>query len=61
MRSKTPSKPQAVVIPVREKLSQHDLEELKSTFDLFDEESTGSIDPVEIQKILQELGLDKRN
>jgi Ca2+-binding EF-hand superfamily protein len=61
MRSKTPSKPQVVVIPVREKLSQHDLEELKSTFDLFDEESTGSIDPVEIQKILQELGLDKRN
>jgi centrin-1 len=37
------------------------LQELKSTFDLFDEDGTGLIDPVEIQKILQELGLDKRN
>lgn len=63
MRTKTPSKsvPQPVVIPVKEKLSQHDLEELKATFDLFDEDGTGSIDPQEIQKILQELGLDKRN
>lgn len=34
---------------------------MKSTFDLFDEEGTGSINPEEIQKILQELGLDKRN
>jgi Ca2+-binding EF-hand superfamily protein len=42
-------------------LSQHDLEELKATFDLFDEEGSGVIDPTEIQKILQELGLDKRN
>jgi Ca2+-binding EF-hand superfamily protein len=61
MRTKTPSKSQPIVVPVREKLSQHDLEELKSTFDLFDEDGTGSIDPTEIQKILQELGLDKRN
>jgi Ca2+-binding EF-hand superfamily protein len=61
MRTKTPNKSQPVVIPAREKLSQHDLEELKSTFDLFDDDGTGSIDPQEIQKILQELGLDKRN
>lgn len=59
MRTKTPSKPTA--IPAKEKLSQHDLEELKATFDLFDEEGSGVIDPLEIQKILQELGLDKRN
>jgi Ca2+-binding EF-hand superfamily protein len=59
MRTKTPSKP--IAVPAREKLSQHDLDELKSTFDLFDEEGTGTIDPSEIQKILQELGLDKRN
>ena len=37
------------------------MDELKATFDLFDEDGTGVIDPVEIQKILQELGLDKRN
>jgi centrin-1 len=61
MRTKTPSKSQPVVVPAREKLSPHDLEELKSTFDLFDDDGTGSIDPQEIQKILQELGLDKRN
>lgn len=61
MRTKTPSKSAPVVIPARDKLSPHDLEELKSTFDLFDEDGTGSIDPLEIQKILQELGLDKRN
>lgn len=59
MRNKTPSKPS--VIPAREKLSQNDLDDLKTTFDLFDEEGTGIIDPSEIQKILQELGLDKRN
>ena len=28
---------------------------------MFDEEGSGVIDPIEIQKILQELGLDKRN
>lgn len=43
MRTKTPSKP--AIVPAREKLSQHDLEELKATFDLFDEEGTGTIDP----------------
>jgi centrin-1 len=61
MRHKTPSKSIPVQIPAREKLSQHDFDELKSTFDLFDEEGTGTINPEEIQKILQELGLDKRN
>jgi calmodulin len=61
MRTKTPSKSVPVVIPAREKLAQHELQELKSTFDLFDEDGTGLIDPAEIQKILQELGLDKRN
>jgi Ca2+-binding EF-hand superfamily protein len=46
MRTKTPIKPAVVVVPVKEKLSQHDLEELKATFDLFDEDNTGSIDPI---------------
>ena len=59
IRTKTASK--ATFVPAREKLSQRDLEELKATFDLFDEEGKGQIDPSEIQKILQELGLDKRN
>ena len=45
----------------RDKLSEHDLEQLKATFDLFDEDHGGTIDPNEIQKILEELGLDRRN
>ena len=48
-------------LPPRERLSPSDLEELKETFDLFDEDKGGTIDPSEIQKILEELGLDRRN
>lgn len=39
MRTKTPTKsqaPQPVIVAAREKLSQHDVDELKITFDLFD-------------------------
>ena len=28
---------------------------------MFDEDGSGTIDPVEINKVLEELGLDKRN
>jgi Ca2+-binding EF-hand superfamily protein len=31
------------------------------TFEVFDEDNSGTIDPVEINKVLEELGLDKRN
>ena len=45
----------------KDRLSENDYKELKDTFDLFDEDKGGSIDPVEVEKILQELGLNRRN
>ncbi len=36
----------------KDRLNQTDYEELKATFDLFDEDGGGTIDPVEIEKIL---------
>lgn len=45
----------------KDRLTAQDYEELKNTFDVFDEDGSGSIDPVEINKVLEELGLDRRN
>ena len=44
----------------KEKIHPEDYENLKNTFDLFDEDHSGSIDPEEINKILEELGPDRR-
>lgn len=45
----------------KDRLTAEDYEELKQTFEVFDEDGSGSIDPSEINKVLGELGLDKRN
>ena len=45
----------------KDRISEQDYEELKATFDLFDEDGGGTIDPVEIDKILDELGLKGRS
>jgi Ca2+-binding EF-hand superfamily protein len=45
----------------KDRLTAEDYEELKSTFEVFDEDQSGTIDPSEINKVLEELGLDKRN
>jgi Ca2+-binding EF-hand superfamily protein len=45
----------------KDRLNPQDYEELKSTFEIFDEDGSGTIDPAEINKVLEELGLDKRN
>ena len=45
----------------RDRLTPEDYEELKTTFEVFDEDGSGTIDPSEINKVLEELGLDKRN
>jgi len=45
----------------KDRLAAEDYEELKSTFQVFDEDNSGTIDPAEINKVLEELGLDKRN
>lgn len=45
----------------KDRLAAEDYEELKQTFQVFDEDGSGTIDPAEINKVLEELGLDKRN
>lgn len=55
----TPSK--AVPTAWKDRITAEDYEELKSTFEVFDEDNSGSIDPAEINKVLEELGLEKRN
>jgi Ca2+-binding EF-hand superfamily protein len=45
----------------KDRLDAVDYDELKQTFDVFDEDGSGTIDPVEINKVLEELGLDRRN
>ena len=45
----------------KDRLTEEDYNELRDTFTVFDEDNSGSIDPAEINKVLEELGLDKRN
>ena len=45
----------------KDRISQNDYEELKATFDLFDADGGGTIDPEEIEKVLEELGLKGRS
>jgi Ca2+-binding EF-hand superfamily protein len=56
----TTSRPTSAVKQVtlswKDKLQPEEYEGLKNTFDLFDEDHSGLIDPEEINKILQELG-----
>lgn len=45
----------------KDRLDPVDYEELKTTFEVFDEDGSGTIDAAEINKVLEELGVDKRN
>jgi len=46
VKPKTPSIPsQKTSLNPRERLSENDVDELKTTFDLFDENQSGTIDP----------------
>jgi centrin-1 len=45
----------------KDRLDPIDYEELKSTFEVFDEDGSGTIDAAEINKVLEELGVDRRN
>ncbi|KAM3126893.1 hypothetical protein pb186bvf_004404 [Paramecium bursaria] len=42
-------------------LTEEELKDLQDTFDLFDEDKSGTIDPQEIKKVLEDLGLNERN
>ncbi len=57
--SKATSKP--VPTNWKDRLDPVDYEELRATFEVFDEDGSGSIDAAEINKVLEELGVDKRN
>lgn len=50
-------------VPVawRDRLSPADYEGLRDTFLIFDEDGSGKIDPVEINKVFEELDLHKRS
>ena len=45
----------------KDRVSQADYQELKATFDLFDADGGGTIDPEEIDKVMEELGLKGRS
>lgn len=45
----------------RDRISPEDYEQLRDVFLVFDEDGSGIIDPQEIVKVLEEIGLDKRN
>ena len=45
----------------RERISAENYELLRDTFLVFDEDGSGEIDPAEISKVLEELGLNQRN
>ena len=57
--SKVTSKP--VPTNWKDRLDPVDYEELRTTFEVFDEDGSGTIDAAEINKVLEELGVDKRN
>ena len=48
-------------VDIRDRITEQDYEELKNTFDLFDEDGSNSIDATEIEKVMEELGLKNRN
>jgi centrin-1 len=45
----------------KDRLDPADYEELRNTFEVFDEDGSGTIDAAEINKVLEELGVDRRN
>lgn len=55
-----PAKVQVKSSP-KDRISESDYNLLKETFDIFDEDGSGTIDPVEIDGILDELGLKGRS
>lgn len=58
---KAPAPAPTKVTSWKDRLTEEDYNELRDTFNVFDEDGSGSIDPTEINKALEELGIDKRN
>ena len=55
---KAPVKPKALKVRT---FTEEEIEDLRETFDLFDEDKSGTIDPTEISKALNNMDLEKRN
>ena len=51
------------VVPTawKDRISPEEYEHLRDVFVVFDEDGSGTIDPQEIVKVLEEIGLDRRN
>jgi Ca2+-binding EF-hand superfamily protein len=47
--------------PKENYLTPEEINDLRETFDLFDDDKSGTIDPHEIKKVLEDLGVDARN
>ncbi|CAD8184660.1 unnamed protein product [Paramecium pentaurelia] len=47
--------------PKENYLTPEEINDLKETFDLFDDDKSGTIDAHEIKKVLEDLGVDARN
>lgn len=62
-KSQTSSAKVVKAVPTqwKDRLSPEDYDELKQTFEVFDEDGSGTIDPPEINKVLEELGVDRRS
>jgi centrin-1 len=48
-------------VPKIRTFTEEEIEELRETFDLFDEDKSGTIDPAEITKALTNMDLERRN
>lgn len=42
-------------------MTPEEINDLRETFDLFDDDKSGTIDAHEIKKVLEDLGVDARN
>lgn len=45
----------------KDRISHEDYESLRDTFLIFDEDGSGKIDPIEINKVFEELDLHRRS
>jgi len=52
----TPLPAKNAALSWKDRLHPEDYESLRATFDLFDQDRSGTIDPEEINKIMEELG-----
>ena len=60
-QAKSTSAPASKPSGWKDRIGEEDYNELKDTFHVFDQDNSGTIDPQEITKALEDLGTDGRN